>query len=319
MPAPSVSQARYSKVARRMWNDEGFQELSAPPPNAQTLWVRLLTGPELTSIPGLFPAREVALADALGWPLEGFREAFREVFLKGWAKADWRAGLVWIPKAPRYNAPESPNVIRGWRSIWAELPECNLKREALQGLRAFAEALPEGFQKAFREAFGEAFAKGMPNQEQEQEQDLTPLPPKGGGEGAKGIFDFAADAWCEALQAVTGTRPTRPTPLAIGQLNAVVKAQAPASDSAEGTLSWLRGDVERWARSVDMAYGGASVTRYVAWANGGRPERPSGKLAKPPGLVQHEQAKKRAREDRDDPVLKRVIAQAAAKRAGGNS
>ena len=76
---------RYSKVSRRIWDDAKFRQLSAPPPNGQTLFLRLLTGPELTCIPGLFPMGEAAMAEALGWDLEGFREAFREVFAKGLA------------------------------------------------------------------------------------------------------------------------------------------------------------------------------------------------------------------------------------------
>lgn len=306
---PSSTPARYSKVARRMWNDEGFQGLTSAAPNGQTLWVRLLTGPELTNIPGLFPAREVALADALGWTLEGFREAFREVFAKGWVKVDWRAGLVWVPRAPKYNAPESPNVIKSWRATFIELPECQLKREALGGLRAFAEGLPEGFRKAFAEAFPIGLPKGSPYQEQEQEQEQDlPQTPTGASGGPVGIFDFAGDAWCDGLQAALGgPRPPRPRAPEIGELSKVAK-QAPATDSAEEVIAWLRADIERFALSVEMAYGGATVRRYVAWVTGGRPERPSGKIAKPPGFVEHEQTKRRAAEA-PDPKLARLAAQ----------
>lgn len=154
----SSGEARYSKVTRRMWNDADFRELSAPPPNGQSLWQRLLTGPELTCIPGLFPAWEAGLADALRWPLEGFREAFLEVSSKGMAKADWKAGLVWVPKAPKHNKPASPNVILSWGSVWEELPECDLKEEAYRHLRAFAEGWGEAFLKAFDQAIPESGA-----------------------------------------------------------------------------------------------------------------------------------------------------------------
>jgi hypothetical protein len=99
------------------------------------------------------------------------------------AEADWKARVVWVPKAIRYNEPESPNVIKGWRKAWDEIPECHLKLKSLQELRDYVESNPKhkaAWLKAFREVFPEAFAKGSPNQEQEQEQEInTPQPPKG--------------------------------------------------------------------------------------------------------------------------------------------
>lgn len=158
----SSQQGRYSKVSRRVWTDEKFRTLSAPPPNAQTLWFRLLTGPELTNIPGAFAAWPAGMAQALGWPEKAFREAFGEVFAKGMAKADWEAGFVWVPKAIEYNRPESPNVVKSWRVAWAELPECPLKNEAYHQLKAFVEGMGEAFRKAFAEAFGEALPEALP-------------------------------------------------------------------------------------------------------------------------------------------------------------
>ncbi|MCU0687204.1 MAG: hypothetical protein MUF34_34000 [Polyangiaceae bacterium] len=202
MTAPK-SKDRFSRVKRRLWNDRDFRQLSAPAPNAQTLWLRLLTGPELSVIPGLIPAWEAGLAQSLRWPLEGFREAFGELFAKGWAKADWEAGLVWLPKAPAHNPPESPNVVKAWAKAWAELPECDLKNQALLGLKEASEGFPKAFRKAFEEAFREAFAKVFaktsPNQEErgkrkeERKREnpqsphggQTPAVPAGGSEGGQ--------------------------------------------------------------------------------------------------------------------------------------
>ena len=162
---------RYSKVSRRIWNDARFRALSAPQPNAQTLFQRLLTGPELTNIPGCFQAWEAGLAQALGWPLDGFRKAFAEVSAQGLAKADWEVGFIWIPKAILHNKPESPNVVRSWKATWDELPECQLKADAFRALKAFVEGLPKGFGEAFAEGCRKPSAKPSPNQEQEQEQE----------------------------------------------------------------------------------------------------------------------------------------------------
>lgn len=159
--------ARYRKIDVRIWGDEKFLSLSKPQPCGQSLWFYLLTNPNTNSIPGLFRAGEAQMAEELGWSLEAFRKAFREVSAKGMAKADWKARLVWVQRAIRFNKPESPNVVTGWSVSWDELPECPLKVEAYEQLKAFTEGLPEAFAKAFVKAC----PKPMPNQEQEQEQE----------------------------------------------------------------------------------------------------------------------------------------------------
>jgi hypothetical protein len=160
-----------------MWGDRRFKSLSKPQPNAQSLWVYLLTGPHTTSIPGLFSAGEAMLSEALGWPPKGFREAFQEVSLEGLAQADWKVGLVWAPKAIIHNRPESPNVVKSWRDQWEELPECDLKLEAYQSLKDFTEGMGEAFAKAFLEACRKPSGNPCRNQEQEQEQEeISPSP-----------------------------------------------------------------------------------------------------------------------------------------------
>jgi hypothetical protein len=171
--------ARFRKIDVRMWVDAEFQNLTAPEPNAQTLWIYLLTNPETGNIPGLYRAGEMGMAEALRWPVEGFRERFRELSEKGMTKADWSARVIWIPNAIRYNAPENPNVVRSWRIHWEEIPECSLKIVAYQRLKGFVETLGEGFAKGFRESCPKPYdrrspqrsPKGLANQEQEQEQE----------------------------------------------------------------------------------------------------------------------------------------------------
>jgi hypothetical protein len=103
--------------------------------------------------------------------VEAFEKAFREVIGQGMAKADWEAGLVWIPKAIEHNRPASPNVVTSWANTWDLIPECGLKLEAYQGLKAFLEGMHKGFAKAFTEACRMPSAKPCPNQEQDQDQE----------------------------------------------------------------------------------------------------------------------------------------------------
>ena len=163
--------ARYRKIDIHTWGDENFKSLSPIPPCGQGLWFFLLTGPFTGPIPGLFNAGRAAMAEALGWSLEAFDIAFQEVFTKGMVKADWKARLVWLPNAIKYNNPESPNVITSWGKELDTLPECRLLHEALNTIRETICKMDGGFIVAFDKAFGKALLKTMPNQEQEQEQE----------------------------------------------------------------------------------------------------------------------------------------------------
>ena len=161
----NLDPGRYRKVSTRLWNDFRFRALSAPQPCGQHLVLFLLTNPATGSIPGLYRARESALAEELGWTLEGFREAFGEAFRQGFVKADWKAGLVWLPNAVKHDPPASPNVVVGWgRVVRNALPECPLLLEALRGISACLDSLfesPNTFKEAFQKAFPEAFLKGL--------------------------------------------------------------------------------------------------------------------------------------------------------------
>lgn len=178
---------RYRKVEVRMWGDLKFRRLSPVPPSGQGLWMFLLTGPHTGAIPGLFRAGRAGMAEELGWDQEAFDKAFQEVSDQGMAIADWKGRLVWLPKAVEHNKPESPNVVRGWRTEINLLPECELKLRALEGIRAHLCTLTSSYVEAFDEVAGavlqalrrrdfgkpseKASEKAMANQEQEQEQE----------------------------------------------------------------------------------------------------------------------------------------------------
>ena len=180
-------EGRYSKVSRRIWNDEKFRRLSAPKPNGQALFLRLLTGPELGCIPGLFQAWDAGLAQALDWPVRGFSRALNEILREGLARRDASTGLIFLPNAVNHNEPASPNVIKSWTIAWRELPECELKTEARKHFDEVFAAKGPAWAKAFLEATGrdepkssgkpsgnelaKASGKPCPNQEQEQEQE----------------------------------------------------------------------------------------------------------------------------------------------------
>lgn len=204
------SKHRYRKISTRMWADARFLSLSVPPPNGQSLWLYLLTGPHTNNIPGLFVAGEAMLAEALGWDVEGFREAFSELSVEVVAhdlteaqtiasrrgsadghsepmvKVDWNHRVVFLPASIKHNEPASPNVVKGWRVAWSEVPDCPLKLQAWESLHdSLKSSLGDKFATAFStscprprfdlanasKAKRKASAKTRANQEQEQEQE----------------------------------------------------------------------------------------------------------------------------------------------------
>jgi hypothetical protein len=110
-------------------------------------------------------------ADSMGWSVESFRQSFRELFVAGLAKADWEAGLVWVPNAVTYNEPQNPNVVKSWADAWAELPECQLKSQAFTELCVYLDGRGKSFAEVFRNDCLNYFDNHCPNQEQDQEQE----------------------------------------------------------------------------------------------------------------------------------------------------
>ena len=157
---------KYRKVDPRIWNDEKFVGMSD---KGKLVFFMLLTHPNMTAL-GAMRATIPGLAAEIGWPEKAFREAFGEAFAKAMVKHDEKASLIVLPNFLKYNRPESPNVVKAWETSLDLLPECRLKDELIQHVKAFAEALSKGFTKALPEAFAKTIPKAMPIQEQEQEQ-----------------------------------------------------------------------------------------------------------------------------------------------------
>lgn len=166
---------KYRKISPRIWNDAKFRTLSD---NGKLAFFMLLTHPHTSAI-GTMRAYIQGLAAEMVWTEKAFREAFCEALNKGMVKVSERDGLIWLPQFMKYNAPESPNVLKSWSGALEDCPECQLKNEVFHTIKAFAESLG----KAFDKAFSEAFKLPLPNQEQEQEQEHnTPLTPQGGND-----------------------------------------------------------------------------------------------------------------------------------------
>lgn len=161
----NLDPGRYRKVSTRIHNDARFRALAPPPPCARYLVFFLLTSPATGTVPGLYRARETALAEELGWSLPDFRRCFAEAAAQRFVEADWSSGIVWLPNAVRHDPPASANVVTGWgRVIRNEMPECPLLLKALLQIRQHIGGLfekPDPFLEAFDKAFPKAFLKGL--------------------------------------------------------------------------------------------------------------------------------------------------------------
>ena len=146
--------ARYRKIDPRIWGDEKFRRLSL---EARYVFLHLLTGPHTTNLPGLANVGFAGLAESCEMEAEAFGEAFGEVLREGLAKADLAARVVSVPNAPKYNRPESPNVVKSWAAQFDEISECALKYEHGRVVKDFLK----GFKKDFDEAFPEALLEGF--------------------------------------------------------------------------------------------------------------------------------------------------------------
>lgn len=204
------SARRYRRVSTRLWDDARVRRLT---PHGKLVWAFLLSAPSTTSIPGLFRLPEEEGARLCGLPLEGFREGFQEAFREGLVEADWGVGVVWIRKAPRHEWPTGPNVVKGWRTVCASLPECPLIGRALLQIRQELQGVfvnPEPFLKAFDEGFPEGFIKGfldgLPKPLTTQKQDAEAVATS----EAEGVSFPAAGAARTGQPALFAVPPARP-------------------------------------------------------------------------------------------------------------
>lgn len=127
---------RWSPVTRALWTDERFCGLSSAGPCSQTLWLYLLTGPEQGVIPGLFVSGTGSLTDRLSalddrWTYEEVRRCLSEIRGAGMLRINAKPALFWLPRAHRHRPPPNPNQIVGWLAAYNELPECDLREEAI--------------------------------------------------------------------------------------------------------------------------------------------------------------------------------------------
>lgn len=269
-----------------MWLSTDFRQLSAPPPNAQTLWQYLLTGPRTIAIPGVIVARPAVMADDLRWSRRGFERVMAEIVAAGMAEVDLEAGLVVLTKAlivdgdVRNSARlNTINAVKSWISAMFDVPACALRDVLRSRITEFFALLGGEFPKAFAEATGQTCTTspsertGRRNdddatQDQDQDQDQEMVAPAVPAAPALTLVapeprvDHAAELWAYQDQRRAAVLPGR-RPLTFAadrrrRLVALLKDYTPAE---------LRTVIDRYAAEAPQNDG-----RYFDGVSNWRPE-----------------------------------------------
>lgn len=123
------------------WTDEKFKSLSKSQPNAQMLWLFLLTNPNRTNCPGIIKAGMGMCVDYLKWEVKDIKMCFRELSEAGMVKVDWDNSVIYLPNWHKWNLPHNDKVFRGWLNALNDIPDCNLKKECAEQIKAKAISL----------------------------------------------------------------------------------------------------------------------------------------------------------------------------------
>jgi len=146
-----MSGARYRRVAPRLWRDGKFRSLNE---SARYVWLCLLTSPYHTPIPGLIVATTAELAVVHMLPESELLSALEELEQAGMIAVDMDCGLVFMPRAVRYNRPANANVVKGWSRTWDEIEACELCADVWAALDAEIQSqCPASVHTAFVKSF----------------------------------------------------------------------------------------------------------------------------------------------------------------------
>ena len=150
--------SRYNEVYQCTWDSKDFKSLSKPEPNAQTLWLFLLTGKIRTPLPGIYNVGLGALEDFLKWSRKSLTKCFQELSRNDMVKVDLDNNVIYLPNWDKWNKPQNPNVLKGWLTLLDNIPNCEYKYLYYQQLKSLVEPL----KKPFHEVLGESFPTPKP-------------------------------------------------------------------------------------------------------------------------------------------------------------
>lgn len=139
-------------VHPQMWDDAKFLSFDD---TTRILWVCLLTGPQRRSLPGLFRASVMDLADTLHRPPELIENSMKLLEREDMVEHDRLARVVCLPNAPKWASRPHPNQLVAWFAQWRDLPICELKYAHIPRLEALVD--PKHARKPVVNAWAKTF------------------------------------------------------------------------------------------------------------------------------------------------------------------
>lgn len=242
-----------------LWGPEMLAPLSE---RARMLWLRLTLAAEGTSIPGVVMIRADELAQALTAPgsapwgpeeVERVSASIPAAMLR----ADWRAGVVWLPALLRWQAPASPKNVMSWRRPWAELPATPLAAEIHEELRLACAARGASFLRAFADLA--------------PQRPVTPALPEARLEirGGDGPIRVTISGIGEEDRAAAVLAMARQLGVAISitpaEIPAVVEVQGATQDPIRGMEDFVPAPVRKRGKAAPSEARLAEVERVLAY------------------------------------------------------
>jgi hypothetical protein len=150
----------FTCVYRETWDDERFWSLDH---QSRLVYLYILTAPLGNGL-GLYKAGLASLiedfrASECGMTEKCFRKGFANGLSNGLFKYDERVRVVYIPKYFERNPPSNPNGIKALGKDFVRVPDCQLKVECYQAVRAWVEPKKESFGESFDQSFEEPLSE----------------------------------------------------------------------------------------------------------------------------------------------------------------
>jgi hypothetical protein len=191
--------AKYRKIDPRIWNDEGFRELSA---EEQRIALYCLTSQQCNRV-GLFVFSPAHASEDLGTLPPTFAERFGNVCQTLHWRFDPGARVLYMPTWWKYNRPDNPNQFQACLEDLHDLPATPLLTEFYANSQFLTNEMAKRLANVAPNVPGNVTPNHPPQeQEQEQEQEHTsPSPPPGaGGGGGLGLAGEIAEAVAAELR-----------------------------------------------------------------------------------------------------------------------
>lgn len=240
--------AHWRKVDTRFLGDAKYRSLSD---EAQHLFLTLLLHPNLTTV-GAMRSGAGHLSEDMGWPQEKTRRALDELSDVGLVTVDHEARCLVLPGWIKYNPPNSNLNVRQWEHALDHIPECALRAELVEVLRAHCEERGPTFARAFEsvtKSLGKSLAEGhdMTHAKQRKRERWEPSANAPGSQdpsaNASGSFASAEPPPCphaEIVELYHEILPELPHVRSWGKERQKYLRARWREDSERQTLDWWR-------------------------------------------------------------------------------